>query len=145
MAEPLHEQDERGDLLHLGYDAHMIVVCKLLLTKTSSPPAAAKITTQETSKLGSSSNYMQKLLKLVQRRTVERSVDVTLKFTLSALWNLTDESPETCSVFLQVSVDERTQLVCTRYVPSVQAATSFLSLGGRPGTLLGGAKRFSWG
>ncbi len=44
---------------------------------------------------------MQKLLKLVRRRIEERTVDVTLKFTLSALWNLTDESPETCSVFLK--------------------------------------------
>uniref|UniRef100_A0A915KQJ6 Protein zer-1 homolog-like C-terminal domain-containing protein n=1 Tax=Romanomermis culicivorax TaxID=13658 RepID=A0A915KQJ6_ROMCU len=29
--------------------------------------------------------------------------DLTLKFTLSALWNLTDESPATCSVFLEES------------------------------------------
>lgn len=69
-----------------------VAICSIL---------AAKITTQETSRLGSSSNYMQKLLKLVKRRTVDRSIDVTLKFTLSALWNLTDESPQTCSVFLQ--------------------------------------------
>ncbi len=61
---------------------------------------ASKITTHETSQLGSNSN-MQKLLKLVRRRIEERTVDVTLKFTLSALWNLTDESPETCSVFLK--------------------------------------------
>ena len=28
-------------------------------------------------------------------------LDITLKYTLSALWNLTDESPTTCSVFLE--------------------------------------------
>lgn len=27
-------------------------------------------------------------------------MDITMKFTLSALWNLTDESPRTCKVFL---------------------------------------------
>ena len=62
--------------------------------------SAAKITTQETSQLGSSRNYMQKLLGLVQKRADDANVDVTLKFTLSTLWNLTDESPKTCSVFL---------------------------------------------
>ena len=30
----------------------------------------------------------------------ENTLDITLKFTLSALWNLTDESPRTCKVFL---------------------------------------------
>ncbi len=44
---------------------------------------------------------MQKLLRIVRRRTEDKSIDVTLKFTLSALWNLTDESPTTCSVFLE--------------------------------------------
>ena len=43
---------------------------------------------------------MQKLLKLVRKRAEEVNIDVTLKFTLSALWNLTDESPGTCKVFL---------------------------------------------
>ena len=28
-------------------------------------------------------------------------MDITMKFTLSALWNLTDESPRTCKVFLE--------------------------------------------
>lgn len=32
---------------------------------------------------------MRKLLTLVQIRMEEKSVDITLKFTLSALWNLT--------------------------------------------------------
>ena len=32
---------------------------------------------------------MKKLLSLVTQRMEERSVDITLKFTLSALWNLT--------------------------------------------------------
>ncbi len=43
---------------------------------------------------------MKKLLELVLQRVDNQQIDITLKFTLSALWNLTDESPSTCSVFL---------------------------------------------
>lgn len=43
---------------------------------------------------------MRKLLSMVQSRVESRVSDITLKFTLSALWNLTDESAATCSVFL---------------------------------------------
>jgi Zyg-11 family protein len=63
--------------------------------------AAAKISTQETSRLGSQSRYMNKLLSIVRKKVTDRALDVTLKFSLSALWNLTDESPQTCDVFLQ--------------------------------------------
>ena len=61
---------------------------------------AARVSSQETSQLGSHTRYMKKLLKLIKQRMAEQSIDITLKFTLSALWNLTDESPKTCSVFL---------------------------------------------
>jgi Zyg-11 family protein len=61
---------------------------------------AAKISTQETSQLGSQSRYMNKLLSIVRKKVTEKTMDVTLKFSLSALWNLTDESPQTCNVFL---------------------------------------------
>ena len=43
---------------------------------------------------------MRKLLSIVQERTHNSMVDITLKFTLSALWNLTDDSPRPCQVFL---------------------------------------------
>ena len=43
---------------------------------------------------------MQKLLQIVRGKKEDRVIDVTLKYTLSALWNLTDESPLTCKVFL---------------------------------------------
>ena len=43
---------------------------------------------------------MKKLLELVRHHVAAGQVNITLKFTLSALWNLTDESPSTCSVFL---------------------------------------------
>lgn len=44
---------------------------------------------------------MQKLLSIVRTKKQEKSIDVTLKYTLSTLWNLTDESPITCHVFLE--------------------------------------------
>jgi len=43
---------------------------------------------------------MEKLLQIVNQKLQAGEVDVTLKFTLSALWNLTDESPTTCETFL---------------------------------------------
>lgn len=37
----------------------------------------------------------------MRQKTVQGTVDATLKFTLSALWNLTDESPTTCRHFIE--------------------------------------------
>nr|XP_002731774.1 PREDICTED: protein zyg-11 homolog B-like [Saccoglossus kowalevskii] len=67
-----------------------VAICSIL---------AAKISTEQTALLGSKP-YMKKLLGIVKRKAEEREADVTLKFTLSALWNLTDESPTTCNIFL---------------------------------------------
>ncbi|XP_021927398.1 protein zyg-11 homolog B-like isoform X2 [Zootermopsis nevadensis] len=69
-----------------------VAICSIL---------AAKISTSETSLLGSQQQYMRKLLSIVRSKMQTGSVDITIKFTLSALWNLTDESPTTCSVFLE--------------------------------------------
>lgn len=68
-----------------------VAICSIL---------AAKISTSETSKLGAQPAYMKKLLSIVRNKMDEGVVDITMKFTLSALWNLTDESPQTCCVFL---------------------------------------------
>merc|ERR1719419_1791870 len=68
-----------------------VAICSIL---------AAKISTEETSELGSHASYMKKLLSIVRGRMQEGLLDITMKFTLSALWNLTDESPRTCKVFL---------------------------------------------
>ena len=59
------------------------------------------MTTAETSDLGSKPEYMKKLFQIVSTFTEMRQLDITLRFTLSALWNLTDESPITCRVFLE--------------------------------------------
>lgn len=83
------------DSLHTFEDPSMnrmsVAICSIL---------AAKISTRETSQLGSEPRYMHKLLRLVRTKKDAKNVDITMKFTLSALWNLTDESPSTCSVFL---------------------------------------------
>lgn len=50
---------------------------------------AAKISTNETSLLGAQPKYMRKLLDIVEAKLITRNVDITIKFTLSALWNLT--------------------------------------------------------
>ncbi|CAG2167458.1 unnamed protein product [Oppiella nova] len=45
---------------------------------------------------------MEALLAIVRARLADAlHNDIMLKFTLSALWNLTDESPKTCQMFLQ--------------------------------------------
>ncbi|XP_059470617.1 protein zyg-11 homolog B-like [Neocloeon triangulifer] len=69
-----------------------VAICSIL---------AAKISTNETSELGSKPTFMKKLLSLVRSKVETKQVDITMKFTLSALWNLTDESPKTCDVFLR--------------------------------------------
>lgn len=51
--------------------------------------------------LGAQPQYMSKLLTMVRSKVETKCVDITMKFTLSALWNLTDESATTCKVFLQ--------------------------------------------
>ncbi|CAK9797298.1 Protein zyg-11 homolog B [Anthophora quadrimaculata] len=68
-----------------------VAICSIL---------AAKISTVETSMLGAQPQYMSKLLAMVRSKLESKSVDITMKFTLSALWNLTDESAKTCEVFL---------------------------------------------
>ncbi|XP_078187958.1 protein zyg-11 homolog A isoform X6 [Callithrix jacchus] len=46
-------------------------------------------------------HYQQELLAIVKQKTTENLDDVTLLFTLKALWNLTDESPAACKHFIE--------------------------------------------
>ncbi|XP_051726510.1 protein zyg-11 homolog B isoform X4 [Ctenopharyngodon idella] len=46
-------------------------------------------------------NHEQQLLSIVQQKASLGVVDSTLKFALSALWNLTDETPTACRHFIQ--------------------------------------------
>ncbi|KAL0277796.1 UNVERIFIED_CONTAM: hypothetical protein PYX00_004958 [Menopon gallinae] len=69
-----------------------VAICSIL---------AAKICTNETHLLGAQRMFMRKLLEIVKLKLGTHSVDSTIKYTLSTLWNLTDESPSTCKVFLE--------------------------------------------
>lgn len=51
--------------------------------------SAAKISTRDSSLLGAQPKYMRKLLTMVEARMATKTSDITMKFTLSALWNLT--------------------------------------------------------
>ncbi|XP_041626492.1 protein zyg-11 homolog A isoform X1 [Vulpes lagopus] len=44
---------------------------------------------------------VKELLAIVKQKTTENLDDVTLLFTLKALWNLTDESPAACNHFME--------------------------------------------
>lgn len=70
-----------------------VAICSIL---------AAKVSTGETSVLGAKPVYIRKLLSMVHSRVETKLSDITMKFTLSALWNLTDESAATCKVFLEL-------------------------------------------
>ncbi|CAH2310855.1 zyg-11 homolog B isoform X1 [Pelobates cultripes] len=62
---------------------------------------AAKLSTEQTAQLGTELFIVRQLLQIVRQKTNQSLVDTTLKFTLSALWNLTDESPTTCRHFIE--------------------------------------------
>uniref|UniRef100_A0A8C1AE68 Zyg-11 family member, cell cycle regulator n=1 Tax=Cyprinus carpio carpio TaxID=630221 RepID=A0A8C1AE68_CYPCA len=62
---------------------------------------AAKLSTEQTAQLGAELFIVKQLLHIVRQKTCQGMVDATLKFTLSALWNLTDESPTTCRHFIE--------------------------------------------
>ncbi|KAI5090457.1 protein zyg-11-like [Silurus meridionalis] len=62
---------------------------------------AAKLSTEQTAQLGAELYIVKQLLHIVRQKTSQGTVDATLKFTLSALWNLTDESPTTCRHFIE--------------------------------------------
>ncbi|XP_051789209.1 protein zyg-11 homolog isoform X1 [Erpetoichthys calabaricus] len=62
---------------------------------------AAKLSTEQTAQLGAEIFIVRQLLHIVKQKTSQNLVDTTLKFTLSALWNLTDESPTTCRHFIE--------------------------------------------
>ena len=63
---------------------------------------------------------MGKLLALVERRVTLLNTDITLKFTLSALWNLTDESPDTCQVFLNLGGLQLYRKVLVEFCDEIQ-------------------------
>ncbi|XP_010888483.2 protein zyg-11 homolog isoform X1 [Esox lucius] len=61
----------------------------------------AKLSTEQTTQLGADIFIMKQLLGIVQQKAMTGVVDSTLKFALSALWNLTDETPTASRHFIQ--------------------------------------------
>ncbi|KAL6491392.1 hypothetical protein MHYP_G00017370 [Metynnis hypsauchen] len=61
----------------------------------------SKLSVEEIGQLGAEEFIIKQLLSIVQQRASVGAVDSTLKFALSALWNLTDETPKACRMFLQ--------------------------------------------
>ncbi|KAM8849393.1 protein zyg-11 homolog isoform 2-T2 [Spinachia spinachia] len=60
----------------------------------------AKLSTEETAQLGKDV-FIMKMLAIVQQKATTGVVDSTLKFALSALWNLTDEIPTAARNFIE--------------------------------------------
>ncbi|XP_069579381.1 protein zyg-11 homolog [Brachyistius frenatus] len=69
-----------------------VAVISLLVTKLS---------TEETAQLSKDVFIMKQLLAIVQQKAMVGVVDSTLKFALSALWNLTDEMPAAARCFIE--------------------------------------------
>ncbi|XP_051989423.1 protein zyg-11 homolog isoform X2 [Xyrauchen texanus] len=61
----------------------------------------SKLSTEEISELGAETFIIKQLLSITQQKASLGVVDATLKFALSALWNLTDETPMACRHFIQ--------------------------------------------
>uniref|UniRef100_K7G4F3 Zyg-11 family member A, cell cycle regulator n=1 Tax=Pelodiscus sinensis TaxID=13735 RepID=K7G4F3_PELSI len=62
---------------------------------------ALKLSSEQTAQLSAELYVVVgELLEIVEQKTNLNEVDTTFMFTLSALWNLTDESPTTCRHFI---------------------------------------------
>ncbi|XP_047187849.1 protein zyg-11 homolog isoform X4 [Scophthalmus maximus] len=82
----------------------------------------AKLSTEQTAQLSKDVFIMKQLLAIVQQRAMEGEADSTLKFALSALWNLTDEMPNAAHNFIQCQGLELYEEVLESYYtePSIQ-------------------------
>ncbi|XP_034411598.1 protein zyg-11 homolog [Cyclopterus lumpus] len=82
----------------------------------------AKLSTEETAQLGKDVFIMKQLLAIVQQKAMAGVVDSTMKFALSALWNLTDEMPTAARNFIECQGLELYEEVLESYYtePSIQ-------------------------
>lgn len=82
----------------------------------------AKLSSEETAQLSKDISIMKQLLTIVQQKAMVGVVDSTLKFALSALWNLTDEMPIAARNFIECLglelYEEVLESYCTE--PSIQ-------------------------
>ncbi|XP_067330888.1 protein zyg-11 homolog isoform X3 [Channa argus] len=82
----------------------------------------AKLSTEETAQLSKDVFIMKQLLAIVQQKAMVGVIDSTLKFALSALWNLTDETPTAARNFIACQGLELYEEVLESYYtePSIQ-------------------------
>ncbi|XP_054452174.1 protein zyg-11 homolog [Anoplopoma fimbria] len=82
----------------------------------------AKLSKEDTAQLGKDVFIMKQLLAIVQQKAMVGVVDSTLKFALSALWNLTDEMPTAARIFIECQGLELYEEVLESYYtePSIQ-------------------------
>ncbi|XP_017275683.1 protein zyg-11 homolog [Kryptolebias marmoratus] len=82
----------------------------------------AKLSTEEMTQLSKDVFFMKQLLAIVQQKAMVGVVDTTLKFALSALWNLTDEMPTAARNFIECQGLELYEEVLESYYnePSIQ-------------------------
>uniref|UniRef100_UPI001CD877C6 protein zyg-11 homolog n=1 Tax=Solea senegalensis TaxID=28829 RepID=UPI001CD877C6 len=82
----------------------------------------AKLSTEQIAQLSKDILIMKQLLSIVQQRAMVGVVDSTLKFALTALWNLTDEMPSAAHNFIQCQgLELYAEVLETYYAePSIQ-------------------------
>ncbi|XP_023283087.1 protein zyg-11 homolog isoform X1 [Seriola lalandi dorsalis] len=82
----------------------------------------AKLSTEQMAQLSKDVFIMKQLLAIVQQKAMVGVVDSTLKFALSALWNLTDEMPAAARNFIECHGLELYEEVLESYYtePSIQ-------------------------
>eukprot|EP00111_Clytia_hemisphaerica_P009163 TCONS_00026934-protein len=88
---------------------------------------ACKISSLETAKL-MNDKEMKLLLGIVEQRLAADTVDGTLKFDLSALWNLTDESPDSCKLFVDLCGHTIYLSLLEKFTNNVHVETKVLGL-----------------
>ncbi|MFH4976239.1 hypothetical protein AB6A40_002948 [Gnathostoma spinigerum] len=95
---------------------------------------APKIPTTQSHALATNQRYVQYLIDVIKENIAasaaanENFSDFTIKFTLTALWNLTDESPETCQLFVYLGGLDAALAALNRFSDSANIQTKVLGL-----------------
>ncbi|XP_064420442.1 protein zer-1 homolog [Latimeria chalumnae] len=63
--------------------------------------------------------FVTTMLKLIQKKLIDKTCDQVMEFSWSALWNITDETPDNCEMFLNYS-GMKLFLDCLREFPDKQ-------------------------
>uniref|UniRef100_A0A915A5W9 Protein zer-1 homolog-like C-terminal domain-containing protein n=1 Tax=Parascaris univalens TaxID=6257 RepID=A0A915A5W9_PARUN len=95
---------------------------------------APKIPTTQSHALATNQRYVRYLIDVIRDNISSSAApndnfnDFTIKFTLSALWNLTDESPETCQLFVELGGLNAALETLDRFTTSSNIQTKVLGL-----------------